>query len=140
MCGAQAAAGVRERRSALVAVVPLGDVTHVLGMRYQNLPTDMLRTFVAVAELKSFTRAGEVMGRTQPAVSLQIHSARLAFEQLTLLVKASEGGPDLAHDDIRGLLTMLVDIIVQRKRVDGTFRVTEVYYEPQKNTRSTGEI
>ena len=41
-------------------------------MRYQNLPTDMLRTFVAVAELKSFTRAGEVMGRTQPAVSLQI--------------------------------------------------------------------
>jgi DNA-binding transcriptional LysR family regulator len=41
-------------------------------VRYQNLPTDMLRTFVAVAELKSFTRAGEVMGRTQPAVSLQI--------------------------------------------------------------------
>jgi DNA-binding transcriptional LysR family regulator len=41
-------------------------------MRYQNLPTDMLRTFVAVAELKSFTRAGEVMGRTQSAVSLQI--------------------------------------------------------------------
>lgn len=41
-------------------------------MRHQNLPTDMLRTFVAVAELKSFTRAGEVMGRTQPAVSLQI--------------------------------------------------------------------
>lgn len=33
-------------------------------MRHQNLPTDMLRTFVAVAELKSFTRAGEVMGRT----------------------------------------------------------------------------
>jgi DNA-binding transcriptional LysR family regulator len=41
-------------------------------MRHQNLPTDMLRTFVAVAELKSFTRAGEIMGRTQPAVSLQI--------------------------------------------------------------------
>jgi len=41
-------------------------------MRYQNLPVDMLRTFVAVAELKSFTRTGEVMGRTQPAVSLQI--------------------------------------------------------------------
>ncbi|MFO1170783.1 MAG: LysR substrate-binding domain-containing protein [Hyphomicrobiaceae bacterium] len=41
-------------------------------MRYHNLPTDMLRTFVTVADLKSFTRAGEAMGRSQPAVSLQI--------------------------------------------------------------------
>ena len=56
-------------------------------------------------------------------------TARLAFEQLTLLVKESEGGQDLARDD--GLLTMLVDIIVQCKRVDGKFRVTEVYDEPR---------
>src|SRR3546814_3165213 len=36
-----------------------------------------------------------------------------AFEQLTLLVKESEGGRDLARDDIRGLLRMLVDVVVQ---------------------------
>jgi len=38
----------------------------------QNLPTDLLRTFVTVAGVKSFTKAGQVLGRSQPAVSLQI--------------------------------------------------------------------
>lgn len=47
-------------------------------------------------------------------------------------VRWGESGQDLARDDIRGLLTMLVDIVVQCKRVDGTFRVTEVYYEPRR--------
>src|SRR3546814_7429697 len=39
-----------------------------------------------------------------------------AFEQLTLLDKESEGGRDLARDDIRGLLRMLVDVVVQTRR------------------------
>jgi type IV secretion system protein VirB11 len=30
-----------------------------------------------------------------------------------LLVKESEGGRDLARDDIRGLLRMLIDVVVQ---------------------------
>jgi len=37
-----------------------------------NIPTELLRTFVKVVDLGSFTRAGEVVGRTQSAVSLQI--------------------------------------------------------------------
>ncbi|MGJ7915369.1 LysR substrate-binding domain-containing protein [Massilia sp. LXY-6] len=37
-----------------------------------NIPTELLRTFVTVVSTKSFTRAGEVVGRTQAAVSLQI--------------------------------------------------------------------
>lgn len=37
-----------------------------------NMQTDLLRTFATVADLRSFTRAGEVLGRTQPAISLQI--------------------------------------------------------------------
>ena len=57
-------------------------------------------------------------------------SAALAFEQLTLLVKESEGGRDLARDDIRALLHLLVDVVVQMKRVEGRFRITEVRYEP----------
>ena len=48
------------------------------------------------------------------------------------------GSRHLARDDIRRLLTMLVDIIVQCKRVDGKFRVTEAYYEPLKAPKSTG--
>lgn len=37
-----------------------------------NLPTDLLRTFVAISELGGFTRAGEALGRSQPAISLQL--------------------------------------------------------------------
>lgn len=37
-----------------------------------NIPTDLLRTFVTVVDLGGFTRAGEALGRTQPAISLQI--------------------------------------------------------------------
>lgn len=37
-----------------------------------NMQTDLLRTFLTVADLRSFTRAGEVLGRTQPAISLQV--------------------------------------------------------------------
>jgi DNA-binding transcriptional LysR family regulator len=38
----------------------------------KNIPTDLLRTFVSVVELRSFTRAGKAQGMTQPAVSAQI--------------------------------------------------------------------
>lgn len=37
-----------------------------------NIPTDLLRAFVTVVDLESFTRAAEALGRTQPAISLQI--------------------------------------------------------------------
>ncbi|MGE0565489.1 MAG: LysR family transcriptional regulator [Pseudolabrys sp.] len=42
-----------------------------------NIPTDLLRTLVAVYDLKSFTRAARLLGVTQPAVSAQIK--RLQF-------------------------------------------------------------
>ncbi|HEU5272397.1 MAG TPA: LysR family transcriptional regulator [Xanthobacteraceae bacterium] len=37
-----------------------------------NIPTELLRTFVAVVDLRSFTRAAHSLGITQPAVSAQI--------------------------------------------------------------------
>jgi DNA-binding transcriptional LysR family regulator len=37
-----------------------------------NIPTDLLRTLVAVVDLRSFTRAAQTLGVTQPAVSAQI--------------------------------------------------------------------
>jgi DNA-binding transcriptional LysR family regulator len=37
-----------------------------------NLPTDLLRTFVAVVELGGHSKAGALLGRSQPAISLQI--------------------------------------------------------------------
>lgn len=38
----------------------------------QNIPMDLLRTFVRAIDMGSFTRAGEMVGRTPSAVSLQI--------------------------------------------------------------------
>ena len=37
-----------------------------------NVPTDLLRTYVAVVDLRSFTKAALKLGVTQPAVSAQI--------------------------------------------------------------------
>ncbi len=42
-----------------------------------NIPTDLLRTLVAVVDLRSFTKAAQSFGVTQPAVSAQIK--RLQF-------------------------------------------------------------
>jgi DNA-binding transcriptional LysR family regulator len=41
-------------------------------LRLTNLDIDLLRTFVAVVESRSFTRAAQQLGFTQPAVSLQM--------------------------------------------------------------------
>jgi Transcriptional regulator len=53
-----------------------------------NIPTDLLRTFVKVVDLDSFTRASNAVGRTQSAVSLQL---RRLEEQLgaELIVRGS---------------------------------------------------
>jgi DNA-binding transcriptional LysR family regulator len=37
-----------------------------------NIPTDLLRSFVTVIDLGGFTPAAKALGRTQPAISLQI--------------------------------------------------------------------
>ena len=71
-------------------------------------------------------------GHPGSITTIHADSAELAFEQLTLLVKESEGGRDLARDDIRHLLHMLVDVVVQCRKVDGRFEVTEIWFEPDK--------
>lgn len=43
-----------------------------MSVRYKNLSIDLLRTFSTVTELASMSRAGELLGRSQPAISLQI--------------------------------------------------------------------
>lgn len=58
--------------------------------RLVNLELDLLRAFVTVVETGSFTRAAALLGRTQPAVSLQI---RRLEDQLRspLLDRAGKG-------------------------------------------------
>lgn len=64
-----------------------------------------------------------------------------AFEQLTLLVKESEGGNDLDRQDVRALLRSLVDIVVQMHRIppgDGQparYRMTGMWFDPASEPR-----
>lgn len=74
-------------------------------------------------------------GHPGSITTIHADSAALAFEQLTLLVRESEGGRDLPRDDIRSLLFLLVDVVVQLKRVKGRFRVTELDYAPGRRGR-----
>lgn len=75
-------------------------------------------------------------GHPGSITTVHADSAALAFEQLTLLVKESEGGRDLARGDIQSLLHILVDVVVQMKKTDGRFRMTEVYFEPARDRQS----
>lgn len=72
-------------------------------------------------------------GHPGSITTVHADSAALAFEQLTLLVKESDGGSDLARDDIRSLLHLLVDIVVQCKKIGGEFLVTEIWFSDAEN-------
>lgn len=80
-------------------------------------------------------------GHPGSITTIHADSAELAFEQLTLLVKESEGGRDLARDDIRQLLHLLVDVVVQCRKAEGRFEVSEIWFEPdiQSAANSFGE-
>ncbi len=56
----------------------------------QNIPTDLLRTLAAVVDLRSFTKAAQSLGITQPAVSAKIKRLQklLGYE---LLDKSAPG-------------------------------------------------
>ncbi|MDC9719162.1 MAG: LysR substrate-binding domain-containing protein [Gammaproteobacteria bacterium] len=38
----------------------------------KNIPTELLRTFTTIVDLGGFTQAGALLGRSQPAISLQV--------------------------------------------------------------------
>lgn len=70
-------------------------------MRTVNLPTDLLRTFITVIEVKSHTRAADLLNRSQPAVSLQIKRLEdlvgyKLIRQKGRTMKVSEKGEALA--------------------------------------------
>jgi type IV secretion system protein VirB11 len=68
-------------------------------------------------------------GHPGSITSVHAASARLAFEQLMLLVKESPSGRQLAREDIHALLDALIDVVVQCGRdANGRLGVVEVWY------------
>ena len=71
-------------------------------------------------------------GHPGSITSVHASSADLAFEQLTLLVKQSASGGDLPRPEIKTLLYLLVDIVVQFAVVGAERRIREIWYEPAR--------
>lgn len=74
-------------------------------------------------------------GHPGSITSVHASSAQLAFEQLMLLVKESPGGRDLAREDIKSLLYMLIDVVVQFGVERHERYVRELWYEPARKHR-----
>ncbi|MFT5721585.1 MAG: DNA-binding transcriptional LysR family regulator [Motiliproteus sp.] len=82
----------------------------------KNLPMDLLRTFVTITNLGGFTQAGEALGRSQPAISLQIKRLEgmleaLLFNRLKGMTLTEEG--QILYNYARKILD-LNDAVVSR--------------------------
>jgi type IV secretion system protein VirB11 len=78
-------------------------------------------------------------GHPGSITSIHAGSCELAFEQLVLLVKQSTGGRDLARRDIKSLLYLLVDVVIQFGVERHERFIKEIWYEPERRRRGLAE-
>jgi type IV secretion system protein VirB11 len=71
-------------------------------------------------------------GHPGSITSVHAASAELAFEQLVLLVKQSPGGRTLARRDIKRLLYLLVDVVIQCGLARHQRVIREIWYQPER--------
>jgi type IV secretion system protein VirB11 len=69
-------------------------------------------------------------GHPGSITSVHASSAALAFEQLALLVKLSPSGRELARQEIRSLLHLLIDVVIQFSSRRQQRFIEEIWYEP----------
>ncbi|HVZ30833.1 MAG TPA: P-type DNA transfer ATPase VirB11, partial [Polyangiaceae bacterium] len=74
-------------------------------------------------------------GHPGSITSIHAASAELAFEQLVLLVKQSRGGAELTRGDIKSLLYLLVDVVVQFGVERHERYIKEVWFDPARKRR-----
>lgn len=109
----------------LAKVGPKALLESALRMRPDRILLQELRDGTAFFFLRNVNS-----GHPGSITTVHADSATLAFEQLTLLVRESEGGRDLPRDDIRTMLHLMVDVVVQMKKSGGRFQMTEVWHDP----------
>jgi type IV secretion system protein VirB11 len=74
-------------------------------------------------------------GHPGSITSVHATSAELAFEQLVLLVKQSAYGREIARQDIKSLLYMLVDVVVQFGVERHQRYIKEIWFDPERKRR-----
>ena len=75
-------------------------------------------------------------GHPGSITSIHAASAELAFEQLVLLVKQSRAGCELSRRDIKHLLYLLVDVVIQFGVERHERFIKEIWYEPARKRRN----
>jgi type IV secretion system protein VirB11 len=75
-------------------------------------------------------------GHPGSITSVHAASAELAFEQLMLLTKQSAAGQALSRRDIKSLLYLLVDVVIQFGVERHERFIKEIWYEPERKRRS----
>jgi type IV secretion system protein VirB11 len=74
-------------------------------------------------------------GHPGSITSIHASSAELAFEQLTLLVKQSRAGQELSRQEIKHLLYLLIDVVVQFGVEHRERCIKEIWYDPARRHR-----
>jgi type IV secretion system protein VirB11 len=74
-------------------------------------------------------------GHPGSITSVHATSAELAFEQLVLLVKQNPGGRELARSDIKSLLHLLIDVVIQFGVERHERFIREIWYDPERKRR-----
>jgi type IV secretion system protein VirB11 len=75
-------------------------------------------------------------GHPGSITSVHATSAELAFEQMVLLVKQSPAGRELSRADIKGLLYLSIDVVVQFDTQAHERFIREIWYEPTLKHRA----
>jgi type IV secretion system protein VirB11 len=74
-------------------------------------------------------------GHPGSITSVHATSCELAFEQLVLLVKQNPGGRELARSDIKSLLYLLIDVVIQFGVERHERFIKEIWFDPERKRR-----
>jgi type IV secretion system protein VirB11 len=74
-------------------------------------------------------------GHPGSITSIHAASAELAFEQLVLLVKQNPGGRELSRGDIKSLLYLLIDVVIQFGVERHERFIKEIWYQPERRSQ-----
>ena len=82
-------------------------------------------------ECFSFVRLA-ASGHPGSITSVHAGSCALALEQMSLMIRESGAGGGLRMEEIKGLLGIVIDVIVQFDRDERGRFISELYYEPRR--------
>lgn len=77
-------------------------------------------------------------GHPGSITSVHAGSCALAFEQMALMIRETAAGGGLTMEEIRRLLSLVVDIVVQFDRDEGGRFISEIHYEPRSRRLNRG--